>query len=63
MNLHEYQAKQLFIKYGIPTPLGYIATNRSEAKLAAEKIGGPVWVVKAQAHTGGRGKAGGVKIA
>ena len=63
MNLHEYQSKQLFIKYGIPTPVGYIATTRNEAKAAAEKIGGSVWVVKAQAHTGGRGKAGGVKIA
>lgn len=63
MNLHEYQSKQLFIKYGIPTPVGYIATTRNEAKVAAEKIGGSVWVVKAQAHTGGRGKAGGVKIA
>ena len=63
MNLHEYQSKQLFIKYGIPTPVGYTATTRNEAKVAAEKIGGSVWVVKAQAHTGGRGKAGGVKIA
>jgi len=63
MNLHEYQSKQLFIKYGIPTPVGYTATTRNEAKAAAEKIGGSVWVVKAQAHTGGRGKAGGVKIA
>ena len=62
MNLHEYQSKQLFIKYGIPTPVGYTATTRNEAKAAAEKIGGSVWVVKAQAHTGGRGKAGGVKI-
>ena len=63
MNLHEYQSKQLFIKYGIPTPVGYTATTRNEAKAAAEKIGGSVWVVKAQAHTGGSGKAGGVKIA
>lgn len=63
MNLHEYQSKQLFIKYGIPTPVGYTATTKNEAKAAAEKIGGSVWVVKAQAHTGGRGKAGGVKIA
>ena len=63
MNLHEYQAKQLFIKYGIPTPIGYTATTRNEAKEAANKIGGELWVVKAQAHTGGRGKAGGVKIA
>ena len=63
MNLHEYQAKQLFIKYGIPTPVGYTATTRNEAKEAANKIGGELWVVKAQAHTGGRGKAGGVKIA
>ena len=63
MNLHEYQAKQLFIKQGIPTPVGYTATTRNEAKEAANKIGGELWVVKAQAHTGGRGKAGGVKIA
>ena len=63
MNLHEYQAKQLFIKYGIPTPVGYTATTRNEAREAANKIGGELWVVKAQAHTGGRGKAGGVKIA
>ena len=63
MNLHEYQAKHLFIKYGIPTPVGYTATTRNEAKEAANKIGGELWVVKAQAHTGGRGKAGGVKIA
>ncbi|MDG1712961.1 MAG: ADP-forming succinate--CoA ligase subunit beta [Woeseiaceae bacterium] len=63
MNLHEYQAKKLFIKYGIPTPIGYTATTRNEAKEAANKIGGELWVVKAQAHTGGRGKAGGVKIA
>jgi len=63
MNLHEYQAKQLFIKYGIPTPVGYTSTTRNEAKEAANKIGGELWVVKAQAHTGGRGKAGGVKIA
>ena len=63
MNLHEYQSKQLFIKYGIPTLVGYTATTKNEAKAAAEKIGGSVWVVKAQAHTGGRGKAGGVKIA
>ena len=63
MNLHEYQSKQLFIKYGIPTPVGYTAITGDEAKSAAERIGGSVWVVKAQAHTGGRGKAGGVKIA
>ena len=63
MNLHEYQAKQLFIKYDIPTPIGFTAKTRDEAKNAAEKIGGSLWVVKAQAHTGGRGKAGGVKIA
>ena len=63
MNLHEYQSKQLFIKYGIPTPVGYTAITGDEAKSAAERIGGSVWVVKAQAHTGGRGKACGVKIA
>ncbi len=62
MNLHEFQAKQLFNRYGIMTPEGYLVTNISEARQAAKQLGGKHWVVKAQAHTGGRGKAGGVKI-
>ena len=63
MNLHEYQAKQLFADYGIPVPAGQVAATVVQARQAAEQIGGPLWVVKAQAHTGARGKAGGVKLA
>jgi succinyl-CoA synthetase beta subunit len=63
MNLHEYQSKQLFAKYGIPVPLGQVANSPDEAVAAAEKLGGALWVVKAQVHAGGRGKAGGVKVA
>ena len=62
MNLHEYQAKQLFADYAIPVPQGGLARNRGEAIAAAKTIGGQVWVVKAQVHAGGRGKAGGVKL-
>lgn len=62
MNLHEFQAKQLFSKYGIATPHGQPVTNGSQARQAAEQLGGHRWVVKAQVHTGGRGKAGGVKV-
>ncbi|HET7371104.1 MAG TPA: ADP-forming succinate--CoA ligase subunit beta [Gammaproteobacteria bacterium] len=62
MNLHEYQAKQLFAEYGIAVPEGKPATNGAQAAAAAEALGGSVWVVKAQVHTGGRGKAGGVKL-
>jgi succinyl-CoA synthetase beta subunit len=62
MNLHEYQGKQLFAKYGLPVSTGLIAKTAEEARTAAEKLGGPVWVVKAQVHAGGRGKAGGVKL-
>lgn len=62
MNLHEYQAKQLFKQYNIPAPGGEIAANVEEAILGAKKIGGDAWVVKAQVHAGGRGKAGGVKF-
>lgn len=61
MNIHEYQAKELFADYGIPIPLGQIAHNATEAERSAEIIGGNAWVVKAQVHAGGRGKAGGVK--
>ncbi|WP_440998016.1 ADP-forming succinate--CoA ligase subunit beta [Arhodomonas sp. SL1] len=63
MNLHEFQAKHLFTQYGIAIPGGYVARSADEARAAAEKLGGSVWVVKAQVHAGGRGKAGGVKLA
>ncbi len=63
MNLHEYQSKSLFADYGIPVPKGHAARSADEAVAAAEKIGGDLWVVKAQIHAGGRGKAGGVKLA
>jgi succinyl-CoA synthetase beta subunit len=62
MNLHEYQSKQLFASYGIPVPVGYVAASPAEAAEAARRIGGSKWVVKAQVHAGGRGKAGGVKL-
>ena len=63
MNLHEYQAKEVFRSYGIPVPDGRVASTAEEAVAAAEALGGSVWVVKAQVHAGGRGKAGGVKLA
>ncbi len=63
MNLHEYQAKEVFREYHIPVPAGYVARSADEAVAAAKKLGGSVWVVKAQVHAGGRGKAGGVKLA
>lgn len=63
MNLHEYQSKQLFAEYGIPVPHGRPATTPEEAAAATEELGGDLWVVKAQVHAGGRGKAGGVKLA
>ena len=63
MNFHEYQAKVLFEEYGIPVPKGELATTADQALAAAQKIGGTQWVVKAQVHAGGRGKAGGVKLA
>jgi len=62
MNLHEYQGKQIFAKYGLPVSSGIVVQTADEARAAAEKLGGPVWVVKAQVHAGGRGKAGGVKL-
>jgi len=62
MNLHEYQAKQLFAEYGIPVSRGVPARSADDAAKAAEEIGGSTWVVKAQVHAGGRGKAGGVKV-
>jgi succinyl-CoA synthetase beta subunit len=63
MNLHEYQAKDVFRNYGIAVPAGRVAASPEEAVQAAEALGGSVWVVKAQVHAGGRGKAGGVKVA
>ena len=63
MNLHEYQAKQLFAEYGIPVPRGIAAKSPRAAVDAANELGGDFWVVKAQVHAGGRGKAGGVKLA
>lgn len=61
MNLHEYQAKGLFAQYGIAVPPGQVACSLAEAEHAAQALGGDCWVVKAQVHAGGRGKAGGVK--
>ncbi|MEJ1250427.1 ATP-grasp domain-containing protein, partial [Denitratimonas tolerans] len=63
MNFHEYQAKELFAQFGIPVPAGKVARTPDEAVEAAKAIGGDFWVVKAQIHAGGRGKAGGVKLA
>jgi succinyl-CoA synthetase beta subunit len=62
VNLHEYQAKGLFAEYGIPVPEGLPAASAPEARKCAQQLGGERWVVKAQAHTGGRGKAGGVVV-
>src|SRR2546430_17057464 len=62
MNIHEYQAKAVLAKFGVPVPRGLPAFSVDEAKKAARELGGPVWVVKAQIHAGGRGKAGGVKV-
>ncbi len=62
MNLHEYQAKHLFADYGLPTPAGQMVTSLAEAREAARSLGGEAWVVKAQVHAGGRGKAGGVRL-
>ncbi|TXD43786.1 ADP-forming succinate--CoA ligase subunit beta [Lujinxingia vulgaris] len=63
MNIHEYQAKQIFREYGVTVPQGTPAFSVDEAVKAAEELGGELWVVKAQIHAGGRGKAGGVKLA
>ena len=63
MNIHEYQGKAIFREYDIPVPRGEAAFSADEAVAAAEKLGGELWVVKAQIHAGGRGKAGGVKLA
>ena len=63
MNLHEYQAKQLFARFDIPVSAGEIADTPEAAREAAISLGGELWVVKAQVHAGGRGKVGGVKLA
>jgi succinyl-CoA synthetase beta subunit len=63
MKIHEYQGKELFRRYGVPVPRGIPAFSVDEAVKAAQSLGGPVWVVKAQIHAGGRGKGGGVKVA
>jgi succinyl-CoA synthetase beta subunit len=63
MNIHEYQAKQIFAKYGVPTPRGIVANTPAQAVKNAHELGGKIWVVKAQIHAGGRGLGGGVKLA
>ena len=63
MNIHEYQAKQIFAKYGVPTPRGIVANTAAQAAINASELGGNIWVVKAQIHAGGRGLGGGVKLA
>jgi len=63
VNIHEYQAKQIFQKYGVPTPRGIIANTCDQALTNAQELGGNIWVVKAQIHAGGRGLGGGVKLA
>ena len=63
MNLHEYQSKKILASYGVPVPEGRVAGSADEALAAAQALGGKLWVVKAQIHAGGRGKAGGVKLA
>src|SRR3990170_8545340 len=62
MNIHEYQAKAVLREFGVPVPRGVPAFTVDEALKGAQALGGPVWVVKAQIHAGGRGKAGGVKV-
>ena len=63
MKIHEYQGKEILRQFGVPVPRGIAAFTVQEAVEAAQKLGGPVWVVKAQIHAGGRGKGGGVKLA
>lgn len=63
MKIHEYQGKAILRQFGVPVPRGIAAYTVQEAVEAAQKLGGPVWVVKAQIHAGGRGKGGGVKLA
>jgi succinyl-CoA synthetase beta subunit len=63
MKIHEYQGKEILKRYGVAVPRGMACFSVDEAIAAADKLGGPVWVVKAQIHAGGRGKGGGVKLA
>ena len=63
MKIHEYQAKEILRRYGVATPRGMACFTVDEAVEAGRQLGGPVWVVKAQIHAGGRGKGGGVKLA
>ena len=63
MKIHEYQGKEILRKFGVTVPRGIPCNSVEEAVKAAETLGGPVWVVKAQIHAGGRGKGGGVKVA
>ncbi|MFM8589764.1 MAG: ATP-grasp domain-containing protein, partial [Limnohabitans sp.] len=63
MKIHEYQGKEILRQFGVPVPRGIPAFPVQEAVEAAQQLGGPVWVVKAQIHAGGRGKGGGVKVA
>ena len=62
MNIHEHQGKAVLAEFGVPVPRGFPAFTVEEAVDAGRKLGGPVWVVKAQIHAGGRGKGGGVKV-
>src|SRR3972149_9532034 len=62
MKIHEYQAKSILGRYGVPVPRGEVASSVKKALAIAEKLGGDTWVVKAQIHAGGRGKGGGVKV-
>ena len=62
MNIHEYQAKELFNEYNIPVSNGSVAFSKKEIEQSVKEIPGPIWVVKAQIHAGGRGKGGGVKV-
>jgi succinyl-CoA synthetase beta subunit len=63
MNIHEYQAKEILRKYGVPVPDGHVAYNSNSARDWAKRLGEGPWMVKAQIHAGGRGKGGGVKLA
>ena len=63
MKIHEYQGKEILRRYSVPVPRGIACFSVDEAVKAAQTLGGPVWVVKAQIHAGGRGKGGGVKLA
>jgi succinyl-CoA synthetase beta subunit len=62
MDIHEYQAKDILARFGVPSPRGGLAYSPEQAAYRAREIGGNRWIVKAQVHTGGRGKAGGVKL-